>query len=81
VVTTNGTVVDPVVTITLAGTLNPVNPLLLNVTRAPPLGAAFDSVTVQFELALAPSVMRSQSNAESTVAAARLRFTVFDVPL
>jgi hypothetical protein len=81
VVTVNGPVVDPAVTVTLEGAFKLDNPLLLSVTRAPPLGAAFDSVTVQLLLAFAPSVVGLHCRSESTAADARLRFRVFDVPL
>jgi hypothetical protein len=81
VVTVNGPVVDPAVTVTEAGTASPIKPLLLKTTGAPPLGAAFDSVTVQLLLAFAPSVVGLHCRSESTAADARLRFRVFDVPL
>jgi hypothetical protein len=77
----NGPMVDPAVTVIEAGTVKPVKPLLLKVTAAPPLGAAFDSVTEQLLVAFDPSVVGLHCSAERTVAAARLRFTLFDVPL
>jgi hypothetical protein len=81
VLTVNGPVMDPAVTVTVAGTVNAGSPLLLNVTNAPLPDAAFDSVTVQLLLAFAPNVVGLHCSEETTVAAARLIFTLCDVPL
>ncbi len=79
--TVNGPVVEPAVTVTVAGTVSAGNPLLLKVTNTPLPEAAFDSVTVQLLLAFAPNVVGLHCSDEITVAAARLIFTFCDVPL
>jgi hypothetical protein len=81
VLTVNGPVVEPPVTVTDAGTVNADSPLLLNVTVTPLPDAAFDSVTVQLLLAFAPKVVGLHCSDEITVATARLIFTLCDVPL
>jgi len=77
----NATFVDPAVTVTEGGTVKPGNPVLLRVTTAPPVGAAFDSVTVQPVLAFAPSVVGLQSSDEITAAVARFMAALCEVPL
>jgi hypothetical protein len=77
----NGPVVEPAVTVTLAGAVKLDNPLLLSVTTASPDGAAFDSVTVQSLLEFPPSVAGLHTNDETAVTAAKLRFTDCEVPL
>jgi hypothetical protein len=54
---------------------------VLRVTIAPPSGAAFESVTVQVLLVPAPIVDGVQPRDEMTVVAARVMFTVWEVPL
>jgi hypothetical protein len=77
---------DPVVafaaTVTEPGTVSPDNPALLRLTTAPPAlaPAAFDSVTVQLALALAPNVVGLHCSEETTAAVARLIFTFCDAP-
>jgi hypothetical protein len=75
---------DPVVafaaTVTDPGTVRPDRPVLLRLTTAPLPPAAFDSVTVQFPLAFAPSVVGLHCSEEITVAAARLMFAVCHMP-
>jgi hypothetical protein len=81
VLTVKVPVVDPAVTVAVPGTDKLVNPLLVKLIVAPPLGAGLDSVTVQLLLALAPNVVRLQLSDEITVVAARFRFTLCVVPL
>jgi hypothetical protein len=81
VVTVKDPVVDPLVTVTLAGALSADNPLALSVTTAPPAGAAFDSVTLQLLVAFAPSVVGLHWNDERTVAMARFKLTLWELPL
>ena len=68
-------------TVIVAGTVNPGSPVLLRFTTAPPDPAACDSPTVQLLLAFAPNVVGLHCSDEITVAAARLIFTLCDVPL
>ena len=81
VLTVNGPVVEPAVTVTVAGTVKAGSPLLPSTTDTPLPDAAFDSVTVQLLLAFAPKVVGLHCSDETTVAAARLTFTLCDVPL
>jgi len=78
----NGPVVEPAVTVTLGGTFKLDNPLLLSVTRAPPLGAAFDSVTVhvppEFELNIAGLHCNEETTMEEPV---KLSVTLCEDPL
>jgi hypothetical protein len=77
----NSPIPDPAATVTEVGTAKPGNPLLLNVTAAPPVGAILDSVTVQSLVVFDPSVIGLHCKDESTVAVTRLKFTDCDVPL
>ena len=77
----NGPVVEPAVTDTLGGTVKLENPLLAKVTTTPPAGAAFDSETEQLLLEFELSVVGLHCNDEIAIAAAKLRFTVCEVPL
>ena len=81
VLTVNGPVVDPGVTVTLAGTVSAESPLLLSATTAPPAGAAWDSVTVQLLLAFAPSVGGVHWSEEMDVGAVREIVAVCELPL
>jgi hypothetical protein len=54
---------------------------LFSVTATPPLGAAFDSVTVQLLLALDPSVVGLHCSDETVVDATRLMVAVLELPL
>jgi hypothetical protein len=74
-------VVDPPVTVTLGGTLNAANPLVLRLTIAPDAGAPFENVTVQLLVVFAPSVAGLHCSDESTVAAARVKLTFCELPL
>ena len=75
---------DPVVafaaTVTDPGTVSPDNPALLRLTTAPLDPAAFDSVTVQLALALAPNVVGLHCSELITAAVARLIFTLCNAP-
>jgi hypothetical protein len=81
VLSANEPVVDPAVTVTVTGAVNPVNPLKLRLTAVPPAGAAFESVAVQLLLAFDPSVVGLHCSDEITVGATRLMFAACDVLL
>jgi hypothetical protein len=74
-------VVEPSATVTEVGSVNPDIPLLFSVTTAPPVGAGFESVTVQLLVAFEPKFVELHCSEESTVATVRLKFTVCDEPL
>ena len=80
-VTENGAVVEPAVTVTLVGIVSDGKPLLVNVATIPPTGAGLDKVNTQSLVAFAPIVAGLHCSAEIAVAAVRVRFTVLDVPL
>jgi hypothetical protein len=80
VLAVNGPVVEPAVTITVAGTVNDDRPLALKATETPPVPAAFDRVTIQLLLAFAPKVAGVHCSEEITVAAVRLTSTLCDEP-
>ena len=67
-------------TVTDAGTVSPVRPVLLRLTTTPPDPAAFDSVTVHVPLAFDPRVVGLHCSDDTTGAAARVRFTLREVP-
>jgi hypothetical protein len=74
-------IVEPWATLTDGGSDNPEIPLLLSVTTAPPVGAGFESVTVQLLVAFEPTFVELHCSEDSTEAAVRLKFTVCDEPL
>jgi hypothetical protein len=80
VLTVNGPVVEPAVTITVAGTVNLDSPLAHKDTETPPFPAGFDRVTMQLLLVFAPSVVGVHCSEEITIAAVRLMFTLCEVP-
>jgi hypothetical protein len=80
VLTVNGAVVEPAVTITVAGTVNAGSPLALKDTDIPLLPAAFDGFTVQLLVAFGPNVAGVHCSDEITVAAVRVMFALCDVP-
>jgi hypothetical protein len=80
VLTVNGPVVEPAVTITVAGTVNAGRPLAFKATDIPLLPAALDGVTVQLLLAFGPNVVGVHCSEEITIAAVRLMFTLCEVP-
>jgi hypothetical protein len=76
---------DPVVafaaTVTEPGIVSPDSPVLLRLTTAPPDPAAFDSVTVQFPLPFAPSVVGLHCSEEIPTGASRDSVKEAEVPL
>ena len=56
-------------TVTDAGAVNTVAALFVSVTTEPPVGATFDSVTVQVALALAPRALGVHANDETRTVA------------
>ncbi len=68
--TVNGPVVEPAVTVTVAGTVRAARPVLLKLTTAPPDPAACDSVTRQLLFALGPNVVGLHCSAETVVTGA-----------
>jgi hypothetical protein len=81
VLTVNGPVNDPGVTVTEAGTVSEGNPLPLSMTTTPAADAALDNVTVQLLLLLAPRAVGLHSSADTTVAVANVRLTTCEVLL
>jgi hypothetical protein len=74
-------VVEPWATVTEVGSVNPDIPPLLSATTAPPVGAGFESVTVQLLVAFEPKFVELHCSEESAEATVRLKFTVCDDPL
>ena len=64
----NAALTDPAATVTDAGAVNIGAPLFVNVTTAPPAGAAADSVTVHEVLAFEDNVVAVQLNPPTPVA-------------
>jgi len=81
VLTVNVPVSAPAATVAEAGTAKADNPLLFMVTTAPPLGATFDSVTVQVEILFDPKVVGVHPNRDGSTSVVNLIFTVCEVPL
>ena len=72
--------VDPAATVADAGTVRTV-PVLDNVTAAPPVGAAFVSVTVQVLEAFGPKLVGLHASDDTSTAAVRLTVAVLELLL
>jgi len=73
-------VVEPAATVTAVGTVSAVA-LLESATLAPPLSAAWLSMTVQVAEALDPRLVGLQLSEETCTGAIRLTLAVAEVPL